>query len=74
MSQCFGRFVNSLPNEKILHRSKLKAFADDNIKLAKMMISPFDRVENIVEKGENVGYQHFLLFPQCFLRVFPRVV
>ena len=33
------------------------------------MISPaFDRVENIVGKGENAnaGYQHFLLFPQCF--------
>ena len=24
------------------------------------------RVENIVGKGENGGYQHFLLFPQCF--------
>ena len=23
-------------------------------------------VENIVEKGENAGYQHFLRFPQCF--------
>ena len=23
--------------------------------------------ENIVEKEENAGYQHFLLFPQCFL-------
>ena len=22
--------------------------------------------ENIVEKGENTGYQHFLLFPQGF--------
>ena len=22
---------------------------------------------NIVEKGENAGNQHFLLFPQCFL-------
>ena len=26
----------------------------------------FGRVENIVGKGENAGYQHFLLFPQCF--------
>ena len=26
----------------------------------------FDRVENTVGKGENAGYQHFLLFPQCF--------
>ena len=31
-----------------------------------MIISVFDRVENIVGKGENVGYQHFLLFQQCF--------
>ena len=31
-----------------------------------MMISVFDRVENIVGKGENAGYQHFILFPQCF--------
>ena len=23
-------------------------------------------VENIAGKGENAGYQHFLLFPQCF--------
>ena len=23
--------------------------------------------ENIVGIGENAGYQHFLLFPQCFL-------
>ena len=31
-----------------------------------MIISVFDRVENTVGKGENAGYQHFLLFPQCF--------
>ena len=23
-------------------------------------------VENIVRKGENAGYQHFPIFPQCF--------
>ena len=26
----------------------------------------FYRIENIVGKGENAGYQHFLAFPQCF--------
>ena len=26
----------------------------------------FDRVENSAGKGGNAGYQHFLLFPQCF--------
>ena len=30
-----------------------------------MIISVFDRGENIVGKGENAGDQHFLLFPQC---------
>ena len=24
-------------------------------------------LENIVEKGENAGHQHLLIFPQCFL-------
>ena len=31
-----------------------------------MMIGVADWVENTVGKGENAGYQHFLLFPQCF--------
>ena len=30
------------------------------------MIFVHDQVEKIVGKGENAGYQHFLLFPQCF--------
>ena len=34
-----------------------------------MIISVFDRVENIVGKGENAGYLHFLLFPKCFEKV-----
>ena len=28
--------------------------------------------ENIVGKGENAGYQHFLLFLQCFLPISKR--
>ena len=31
-----------------------------------MVIFLFDRVENIVGKGENARYQHVLLFPKCF--------
>ena len=30
------------------------------------MIFLFNCVENIVGKRENDGYQHFLIFPQCF--------
>ena len=46
--------------------TKLKAFADDKVNVAKMMIALFNRVENTVGNGENAGYQHFLLFPHCF--------
>ena len=31
-----------------------------------MKISLYGRVENIVGIGENAGYQHFLLFTECF--------
>ena len=57
-------FFNSVPNHKILDRSKLKAYAD-----AKMNVnekSVFGRVANIVGKAETAGNQHFLLFPQIF--------
>ena len=64
---------NSLPNN-ILDITKLKAFADDKINVARMMISVFERVEHTVEKQDNAGYQHFLLFPQCFQKVFSLVV
>ena len=60
---------NSLPNNKILDLSKLKAFADDKINVTQKMKIKLGRVENIVGKGENAGHQHFLLFPQCFQKV-----
>ena len=46
--------------------TKLKTFAGDKFNIAKIMIFVSDRLENIVGKGENDGYQHFLLFPLCF--------
>ena len=57
---------NSLPYNKILDVTKLKAFAGDKINVAQMMISVFDKVENVMGKGENAGNQQFLLSPQCF--------
>ena len=59
---------NSMTNDKIL---ALNLFADNKIIVTQKMKFVLGRVENIVEKGENTGYQHFLLFPQCFL--FPGV-
>ena len=60
------RYINSLPNDKILDVTKLKAFAEDKLNVARMMISLLDRVENTVGKRENAGYQHFHLFLQVF--------
>ena len=34
--------------------------------VVKMTISLLDRLGDTVGKGENAGYQHFLLYPQCF--------
>ena len=64
-----GTSFNSLPNDKIFGVTKLKAFADDKLNVAQMMVSVFDRIENILVKAENAGYQYFLLYPQCFQNV-----
>ena len=57
---------NPLPNDKFLDLSKLKTFADNKINANEKMKFVSGRVENIVGKEENAGYQHFLLFSQCF--------
>ena len=61
-SSCF----KSLSKDNILDLSKLKALADDNLYVYQISKFALGRIENIVGKGENAGYQHFLLFPQCF--------
>ena len=61
----FLKFITSLPNNKILDVTELRAFADDKLNVAKLTISLSDRIRNTVGKGENAVYLHFLLFPQC---------
>ena len=64
-----GMYINSLPNEKFLDWSKLKGFADNKINVTEKLNFELGRVENIVEKGENAGYQHSLVFQQCLLPI-----
>ena len=67
--------VNSLPDDKILDLSKFKAFADNKLITTQKLKFVHGRVENIVGKGENAGYQHFFLFPTMFSKAFsPRGV
>ena len=47
--------------------TKLKAVTEDKIEKIK---SVSGRIDDIVRKGENPTYQHFLNFPQCFLKPF----
>ena len=44
---------------------KFKAFAEDKTIVTENMKFVLERIENIVGKGENAGYQHFHHFPQC---------
>ena len=57
---------NPLPNNKIFGRDQTESICRRQIKFTKMTIFLSDRVENTVGKGENAGYQHFLLFAQIF--------
>ena len=60
------KVINFLPKGKILDYSKLKASAGVKIFVTQKLNFVIGWVENIVEKGENAGFQHFLLFPRRF--------
>ena len=62
--------VISLPNQKILAQSKLKALANDKINVAKRLKFGSGSAENIMGNGKNAGYKHFLHFPKCFQKPF----
>ena len=49
-------------NDKFSDWSKSKGVADDKSNVAEKLKVVLGRVENIVGKGENAGFQHFLLF------------
>ena len=55
-----------VPNNKIQDLSKFKAFADNKLNVTQKLEFVFNRAEDIVEKGENAGYLHFLHFSAMF--------
>ena len=60
--------VDSLPNNKIATRTKLKVFVNCKINVVKIFISVFDWKENM-GKGENAGNRHLLLFTHHFQKL-----
>ena len=55
-----------LTRQQILDSSKLKEFADDNVKFHENGKKLSKWVENTVGKGEIARDEQFLLFSQCF--------
>ena len=62
--------LNSLPKGKILDHCKLKAFADNKLKLIKMAKIVLDKIQNSVGKEENAGYSIFFFSLNVFKRLF----
>ena len=70
--QCFLPYVRQIEcfeqHLTLCHKTKFYTgpnWKQTTILLVKMIIYVLVREENVGE-GENAGYQHFLLFPQCF--------
>ena len=56
------KFLTKQQNFRLIQTEK--KIADNKINLNENFV--LGRIENIVRKGENAGYQHFLLSPECF--------
>ena len=61
-----GDFYKPFLKQQILDSSKLKEFADDNLRFDKNGKKLSKWLENTVGKGEIAHYEQFLLFPPCF--------
>ena len=58
-----------LPKDNFSDMTKFKASADEKSTVANIMISVFNRVENIMRKGENVDYQFSMFSFSGLLKV-----
>ena len=73
-SQCFPQLYifsdgfKSSPNNNYLDRTKLKAFADDKLSFAVMMICLFGRVEKHCGKRRKYSLPEFSPFPTVFFK------
>ena len=66
--------INPFRQNKILDRTKFKAFADNKFDIAKMTNSVFERVENTVGNVRKYWLPALFPFPTLFSKAFVRVV
>ena len=67
-----GPGLYPITRRQILDSSKLKDFADNNLKFEENGRKLYKPVENTVGKGEIARYVQFLLFPLSSKGLFPR--
>ena len=66
--KAFADDILPLHQKKIVRLVQMKTFADDKKtkNVTQELKFELGNVKNIMGKGENAGYRHFLLFPPCF--------
>ena len=52
-------------NKRLIHAEKIYITSGGS-NAFQQIACDLEKIENIVGKGENAGYQHFLLFPTMF--------
>ena len=65
-----GLTLNSSTKRYNFRRVQIENICRRRMKVVQMMKFVSERVETIAGKGENAGYQYFLLFPQSFQKPF----
>ena len=58
-----------MSDDEISALPKMTAYADGHFILAQVVRFFCEIIENIMGKGENTGYQHFLLFPNVLKKI-----
>ena len=66
----YAYFIQIFPKRQILGASKLKEFADDNLKFDENGRKFSKPVENTEGKVQIARYEQFVLFPQCFQKTY----
>ena len=62
----FSFLFSPFTKQQNFSTDQIESICRQQIEFPSMMIYVFDREENIVERYENAGCQHFLLYQQCF--------
>ena len=61
------KFRKVSTGNNLTHLTKVLKICRKHVKYDSNSKTIFEKIENILGKGENAKNQHFLIFPKCFL-------